>query len=200
MLGFRRLRQLREDNKGVTIIEFAFVAPVMILFITGLLEFGYLLFARSTLESAVLEAARGTRVANCPNENAKEIEKLIQDRMERVVSGDKQKAKIVVQSYGTEFGDVGNPEPYDDEDGNGKRDDGESFTDINGNGEWDEDMGAEGDYGSFGEVVRLRATYNVTSLVPFIANEFNNGKDFYSIEAVTVVRNEPFTEATCALL
>lgn len=198
MIGL--LRRLRERDDGVTIVEFAFVAPVAIFLIAGLIEFGYVLFARSTLESAVLAAARTSRVADCPNENAKAIEEFIQGRMDAVASADGQKAQVTVESYGQNFGNVGNPEPYDDIDGNGQRDEGESYTDINGNGEWDEDMGEDGDFGSFGEVVRFTATYNVRSLMPFISKEYaSNGKGFYSIRSVTVVRNEPFTDTTCAI-
>ena len=184
----------------MTIVEFALIAPAAILLIFGLIEFGYVLFARSTLESAVMAAARTSRVADCPNENAKAIEEFIQARMSQVASGDNQKAKVEVESYGQSFGNVGNPEPFDDIDGNGTRDEGESYTDINGNGTWDADMGKSDDYGSFGEVVRFTATYNVKSLIPFISKDYAaNGNGFYSIEAVTVVRNEPFKDAKCAI-
>lgn len=197
MIGL--FRKLRRRNEGSTIVEFAILAPVMFLLIAGLMELAYVLFARSTLESAVMAAARSARVADCPKENAKAVEKMIQDRMNIISSSDGVPAIVLVESYGQNFGDVGNPEPFDDANGNDQRDDGESYTDVNGNGSWDEDMGASGDFGSFGEVVRFTATFNVTSLVPFVAAEINDGKDHYPIEAVTVVRNEPFREVTCAL-
>lgn len=194
-----RRRDLAGADEGVTAVEFAIVFPVMALFILGLLEIGYVLFARSTLESAVLVAARSSRVADCPNANAEAIEAGIIERMSVISSADDQPPVVTIESYGQEFGDVGNPEPLDDLNGNGVRDPGESYTDINGNGEWDEDMGEEGDYGSFGEVVRFTATFNVASLVPWVAEQINNGNDFYSIRSVTVVRNEPFKDAVCAI-
>ncbi len=194
-----RRRDLARDDNGVTAVEFAFVFPVMALFILGLLEIGYVLFARSTLESAVLAAARSSRVEDCPNANAEAIEAGIIERMAVITSSDGEPPVVTVESYGQEFGDVGNPEPFDDVNGNGKRDEGESYTDINGNGEWDEDMGEDGDYGSFGEVVRFTATYNVTSLVPWISDQINDGDNFYRIRSVTVVRNEPFVDAECAI-
>jgi len=193
------LLKLVRDRKGVTVIEFAFVAPVMVLLLTALLEFGYVLFARSTLESSVLAASRSARVADCPKENAKALEEELQRRMDVVASADGQKAQLQVESYGSKFGDVGNPEPFDDADGNGIRDPGESYTDVNGNGSWDNDMGRTGNYGSFGEVVRFRATYNVRSLVPSVAERFTDGKGYYEIASTTVSRNEPFRETSCAL-
>ncbi len=194
-----RLKTLCRREDGVTAVEFAFIAPVMLMLIGGLLEVGYLTFARSTLENAVLTAARQSRVSDCPNENAEAIEEGIAERMSFVVSSDGEPPDVRVDSYGGNFGDVGNPEPFDDVNGSGQRDEGESYTDVNGNGEWDADMGSEGDFGSFGEVVRFTATFKVKSLVPAVSRQINSGRDYYTIESVTVVRNEPFREAACAL-
>jgi len=199
MFRLRSPARLGRNEDGVTIVEFAFVAPVMILFITGMLELGYVAFARSTLESSVLSASRQSRVADCPNENAKEIKKFVQSRMSTIRSYNNEEVQLEVESYSGQFGDVGNPEPLDDLNGNAKYDPGEVYTDVNGNGKWDADMGKSGDYGSFGEVVRFTASYKVPSIIPFVANQVNDGKDFYEIASTTVVRNEPFKEATCAL-
>lgn len=197
MIGLRR--KLATDEEGITAVEFAFVLPVMAMFILGLLEIGYVIFARSTLESAVLAASRESRVADCPNENAEAIEAGIVRRMEVIASADGLPPQIEVESYGADFGDVGNPEPYNDLNNNGQRDEGEGYTDVNGNGEYDEDMGESGDFGSFGEVVRFTASFNVASLVPWVSDQINGGEQFYRIRSVTVVRNEPFSDATCAL-
>ncbi|MEE4200552.1 TadE/TadG family type IV pilus assembly protein [Erythrobacter sp.] len=190
-------RQLRRREDGVTIVEFAFVAPVLILFVTGLLEIGYILFARSTLESAVLAASREARVSPCPNDVASAVETRLQDRMSVIMSVDDEPAALTVESYSSNFGDVGNPEPFDDVNDNGTRDPGESYTDTNGNGEWDEDMGLSGDFGGFGDVVRFTASQDVPSLFPFFANTVTDGQPHYTLTAVTVVRNEPFTDETC---
>ena len=195
----RRFRSLHADQRGVTVVEFAMVAPVLMFFIAGLLEVGYVSFARSTLESSILAASRSSRVSDCPKENAKQLEEQLIERMSAIVSADGQPPQLTIEAYGQEFGDVDNPEPFSDDNNNGTRDPGESYTDVNGNSQWDEDMGQDGDYGSFGEVVQFSASFNVPSLLPFVANRINEGKDFYTIEAVTVVRNEPFREVTCAL-
>ena len=192
-----RLRRLLRDRSGVTIIEFAFVAPVMIVLLSGLLEFGYVAFARSTLESAILDASRSARVAECPGEAAELIEAEVVRRMDAVISHDGEPPVLTVRSYGAEFGNVGNPEPFNDLDASGSFDPGEPYTDINGNAQWDEDMGKSGDYGGFGDVVEFTATFNVASLLPFIAARLNDNEGFYPITAETVVRNEPFKEVEC---
>lgn len=191
------LRRLGRDSAGVTIIEFALVAPVMLVLLGGLLELGYVAFARSTLESAILDASRTARVAECPGEAAALIEQEVVSRMAVVVSHDGQPPVLQVRSYGNEFGNVGNPEPFNDLDASGSFDPGEPYTDINGNGSWDDDMGKSGSYGSYGEVVEFTATFNVASLLPFIAARINDNEGFYPIAAETVVRNEPFKEVSC---
>ena len=45
-------------NRGVTIIEFALLAPALFLLICGGIELGHLTFARQVLEGAMVEAAR----------------------------------------------------------------------------------------------------------------------------------------------
>jgi hypothetical protein len=191
------LRRLMRDPAGVTIVEFALVAPVMFVLLGGLLEFGYVAFARSTLESAILAASRSARVAECPGEAAELIEEELVARMAVVVSHDGEPPQLTVRSYGNEFGNVGNPEPFNDLDASGRFDPGEPYTDINGNAQWDEDMGKTGDYGSFGEVVEFSASFNVASLLPFVAARINENDGFYPISAETVVRNEPFKEVSC---
>lgn len=193
----RPLRSIWRADDGVTVVEFAFVAPVVLLLIGSFLELGYVTFARSTLESAILVAGRASRAAECPNDNAALIQAALNDKMSVIISADDKDPVLTVSSYGTGFGNVGNPEPFSDLDNNGKFDPGESFTDVNGNGQWDEDMGKDGDYGTFGQVVRFKASYNVPSLVPFIAAQINDGQNFYTVSAVTVVRNEPFQPTTC---
>lgn len=193
----RALARLWRDRSGVTVVEFAAVGPVMILLLCGLLEMGYVAFARSTLESAILDASRDSRVAECPEQIAEQLQATLDRRLSVVSSHDGQPPTLVVRSYGTEFGNVETPEPFSDADGNGVRDPGEPYTDFNGNGQWDADMGRQGNYGAFGEVVQFEASYNVTSIFPFLGAQLTGGEGFYRISAETVVRNEPFKEVTC---
>jgi hypothetical protein len=192
-----RFARIRHDSAGVTLVEFALVAPVMLVMICGLLELGYVAFARSTLESAILDASRRARVAQCPGEAATLIEQELDDRMAIVISHDGAPPVLTVRSYGSEFGNVGTPEPFNDLDASGSFDPGEPYSDINGNGEWDADMGKAGSYGGYGDVVQFTATFNVASLLPFMAARINGNAGYYRIVAETVVRNEPSKDVTC---
>ncbi|KPP96670.1 MAG: TadE/TadG family type IV pilus assembly protein [Erythrobacter sp.] len=189
--------RLARERDGVTIVEFAFVAPVMFMLLLALLEMGYVAFARSTLESAILVASRESKVAECPAQTAELIEEELMERLAVVSTFNDKPPKLEVRSYGTNFRNVGNPEPFNDIDGSGTWDPGESYQDINGNGQWDDDMGKEGNFGQFGEVVEFSASMEVVSLVPFVAQAINGNEGFYALSAETVVRNEPFKDAEC---
>jgi len=58
----RNARRMRaQSQSGATAVEFAMVAPVLFLFICGILEVGVLFFAQSTLQNAADDAARQVR-------------------------------------------------------------------------------------------------------------------------------------------
>ena len=87
------------------------------------------------------------------------------------------------------FADVGQPEPFTDENGNGVWDNDEPFTDVNGNGTWDPDMGAAG-LGGPGDVVIYRMSYDWSIMIPLFRPFFG---DEITLQSNIAVRNEPFT-------
>lgn len=187
---------LISDERGIAVVEFAFIAPVLILLIAGVMEFAYVQSARSTLESATIKAGRLVAASDCPALRAAILADTIRTGMEDVTSADGQPPSITARAYGSQFGQVGQPEPYQDTSPrNDRYDEGESFTDVNGNGEWDTDMGTSGSLGGAGQVVSYSASFKVVSLLPFIAQEFA-GADHWVIRASTVVRNEPVFRTT----
>ena len=52
------LRQLRGDRRGVTVIEFAIVAPVMCLFLVAAFDVAHQLYLTATLQGIVQKTAR----------------------------------------------------------------------------------------------------------------------------------------------
>lgn len=54
----RVLPRLRRDRRGVSAIEFALVAPVLILMVIGILQMGAMFYAQAALQSAVADGAR----------------------------------------------------------------------------------------------------------------------------------------------
>jgi hypothetical protein len=86
-----------------------------------------------------------------------------------------------------QFADIGEEEPYSDENGSGTYDEGEPYSDVNGNGQWDDDMAVAG-LGSSGDIVLYRVRYAAPS--PTGVHDWA-GKTI-NISATVAVRNEPF--------
>jgi Flp pilus assembly pilin Flp len=53
---------VRADERGVTAVEFAFVAPVVLLLCIGVIQFGMLMFTQNSLQHVAREASRRVAV------------------------------------------------------------------------------------------------------------------------------------------
>ncbi|MET0180072.1 MAG: TadE/TadG family type IV pilus assembly protein, partial [Novosphingobium sp.] len=122
-----RLAALAGDASGVSTIEFALVAPVLLLLLFGMLELGYQSYARTVLEGAVQEAGRdsGLEVAQA---SQSAVDALVRARVTALVPN-------AVLSFGRtnygDFEDVRRPEDFTDTDRDGQHDANECFTDEN---------------------------------------------------------------------
>lgn len=187
--------RLAKDVRAVAAIEFAFIAPVMVLMICGFMEFSHVSSARTRLEGATMRAARAVAASDCPSERQGLMTNIIEQAMLDIPSPNGGVVEVITKSYSDKFGDVGEPEPFNDQNTNMIWDVGESFTDVNGNGAYDKDMGSAGSIGGAGQVVSYTARYQVESLFGFVSQQFK-GANVYSIEASTVIRNEPIFNTT----
>jgi Flp pilus assembly pilin Flp len=183
----RVVRRLRGDQDGATVVEFALVFPVFLLAVFGGIEAAIVIFISSSIEAAVLEASRfGITGGTLPGVT----------REERVLDivGDKTYGLVDMDLVGIEtlvyesFDDIGQPEPFEDANANLVYDTGELFTDVNGNGQWDADMGAAG-LGGPSDVVVYRVTYAWGIMMPLIRSVI--GESVLHASSVAV-RNEPF--------
>jgi Flp pilus assembly protein TadG len=183
------IAQLAADERGVIAVEFAVVAPIVLLFIVGLVEMGLMFTADTVLRHATDEAARTGRTAYV-SAGATQAE-TIRDRVTREtgVLMDSSRIEISSASYSS-FSSLRKPEPFVDANANGARDDGENFTDVNGNGIYDLDQGASG-YGATSDVVSYTVTYPWTFFTPFIGKLFS-ATGIITLKATAVVKNEPF--------
>jgi len=69
---YKRFR-IHKSEKGQGLVEFALVLPILLLFLLGIVEFGWLFNARISLTSAAREGARVAAVSNI-NHQAKATE------------------------------------------------------------------------------------------------------------------------------
>lgn len=186
--GQRRTKlRLMFCDAGQAMVEFALLAPIFLGMLCAILEFSGILFAQTLLEGSAREASRfgitgGVEVGNSREEA---ILQIINDNTFGVLDPDELDIETLVYQS---FGDIGQPEPYTDENGNGSFDAGEAFNDINGNGAWDEDMGVAG-LGGPGDIVIYRLSYDWEIMIPMFRPFFG---DEVALDASIAVRNEPF--------
>ena len=189
----RRYREFLRSRRGVAGLEFAFAAPALVLATVGVVELGSMMFVSSLVEGGLREAARFGITGYAPNGVSREdrIRQIIEENTIGLV--DMDTATIATQVYPS-FGQVGQPEPFEDSvPANGAYDPGESYQDINGNGQWDADMGASG-AGGPGDVVLYTVEVDWPALTPMFEPIFGlTGK--IRMRASVAVRNEPFNQA-----
>lgn len=190
--GFRRVLAFWRDLRGVSAVEFAIMAPVLILTVTGIMEVSMVLAVSSLLEGGLRDAARYGITGFVPGGTTREdqIKAIIGEATIGLV--DMNNANIQTLVYPS-FGDIGQPEPYDDQNTNGVYDIGEPYTDINSNGQWDPDMGAAG-LGGPGEIVLYKITYDLGLMTPLLGPIMGGPDGKVTLRASIAVRNEPYPD------
>ena len=150
----RKYRRFGFDQRGATLVEFALIAPVMILMIMGLGDVLYTYYAQSILAGAVQKAGRDSAIQG-GGESTDAIDGQIVSMLSRIMKVP-EKSCVDSPSAGTWCATRKNyanfsiirPEPFVDSNRNGVRDAKECYTDINDNGRWDQDAGKAGQGGS----------------------------------------------------
>ena len=134
----RAIDRIAGCRRGVSAIEFALIAPVFMTMICGFFNVGQLFYGQSILDGAVQKAARSSALETGDTATADEK---VREAVSTVLPGAEVTASRV--SY-YDFADIGRPERWDDEDGNGTCNDGEAYTDENPSGDWDAEISVSG--------------------------------------------------------
>jgi Flp pilus assembly protein TadG len=184
------LRRLLGCKRGVGAVEFAIAAPVTFMFILGMADVSMVLFVDTLLEGGLRQASRLGVTGYAPTGVTREqaIKQVVVDTGMGFV--DASKIKIETKAYSS-FGAITAGESFTDDDGNGQYDDGEPFEDTNGNGWFDGDPGVPG-AGGAGDVVFYRVSYDWPVMAGFIAPLLGGADGKVSLNASIAVRNEPF--------
>lgn len=181
--------KFKRDQCGSAAVEFALTGPLFVLTVLGVMEFGMILSTEALMEGAVRDAARFGVTGQDEAERLEIINGIIAERTIGLV--DMDAARIDVLTYGS-FDVIGAPEPFTDGPPyNGVYDPGETYTDINSNGQWDPDQGLAS-AGQSGEVVLYRVTYDAPSMTGFINHLFGGADNAIELVASIAVRNEPY--------
>ena len=182
---------VRSDVRGVTIVEFAIILPVMLSLICGAIEFGHLLFARVVLEGAVTEAAR-TATATLETKESDRTA-IMRASIAKSMSdfGTAPGKSIDITSTVYRNFSTATPETYTDANGNKQYDKGEPYVDRNKNGIWDNAIPVTGNtLGGPGDVVSYTVKFPKRVLFGFVGNAMGYGSGVIPLSASTVVRNE----------
>lgn len=180
-------QRLRSDENGVTIVEFALIAPVLLLSVMGILDMGYNIYTQAMVRGAIQKAARDSTIQGASGNEAA-IDTKVTSAVHHIVP----RATLVFdrQSYAN-FSDVAQPEDFNDIDNDGTCNNNEPFEDANGNGTWDSDRGSAG-FGGARDAVLYTVTVSYDRAFPLapmigLPRRVNT-------EATTVLRNQPYAE------
>jgi Flp pilus assembly pilin Flp len=189
----RRLAtQLVKDTRGATIIEFAFVAPVMAVFMLGAFDTAHTLYMRGVLQGIVQKTARDSSLETSTNVAAQAA--LDGKVTAQVRALNSQAAISFSRRFYRTFSDVAAAKAEvwtQDTNHDGVCDAGEPFVDTNNNGVRDMDGGDSGQGGAYD-----RTLYTVEVRYPRMFPLYNviNVSRNVTIKATTVLENQPYTD------
>lgn len=184
-----RWRTLAGDTRGATLVEFAMIAPVLLMLLLGMFEMGYNYYMQSQLQGAVQKAARDSTVQAASGDTG-----AIDDHVAEAVHAIVPDATMTFsrRAYSS-FNDVHRAEDFTDIDNDGTCNDGEPFEDANDNGQWDEDRGIGGGGGARDAVLYI---VQVSYPRAFAAAQVVGLSPNFTTQAVTVLRNQPWDAQT----
>ncbi|KLI63932.1 TadE/TadG family type IV pilus assembly protein [Aurantiacibacter marinus] len=177
---------IARDETGATIVEFALIAPVLLMTLMGLFDFSYNIYAESMIEGAVQKAARFSTVESYAN-NPAALDTKVAGAVRKVVpSAD---VGFVRTAY-SDYSDIGRAEAFTDTNADGVCNANEPFEDLNGNGLWDPTRAREDTNGARDTVMyEVNATYDRK----FPLAELIGFEDTVTVSARTILRNQPFS-------
>lgn len=188
------LRRLRDDRRGITVVEFALIAPVFFTILMGTMDLGYQAWFRSTMNGVMEDAARRAAVGSY---SPAATDEFIKSKLRRILPASQrtnEDAITIEKKSFANFSRIGNPEVItNDPNSNNIIDVGDCWEDANANGVYDvaASAGANG-LGSAEDVVYYEVTAEFPRLFPMPTML---GWDENMVTTVqTAVRSQPFGE------
>ncbi len=180
-----RRAHLARDSRGVTAVEFALVAPVLLLLLMGVYDLSYQLYIDTVLDGAMHKAGRNSTIEGAAGSTTA-IDNTVKDVVKQVVPN--ATFTFTRKSYSS-FTNIGRPEDFVDVNTNGACDNGESYTDTNLNLTWDADRGKNGQGGARDAVLyEVAVAYNR----PFPMAGLAGFTKTVTLRSETVLRNQPY--------
>jgi Flp pilus assembly protein TadG len=183
------LKRLRRDERGMTILEFAFLAPVLLVSLLGFFDMAYREYISSVLQGEVQKAGRDSTLPNGATAGSS-LDARVRNRVSVIIP---DATWTFSRLKYASFTRAGQAENFTDTNANGLRDAGECFQDENANNTWDADAGASGQGGSK-DIVVYKAQLSYPRVFPMAGLLGWNPNQV--IAATTVLRNQPFGTQT----
>ncbi len=185
---------IRSNQDGVSIVEFAIIAPVVMAMMLGTLDIGHSLFVRATLDGAVQDAARSSSLEGATSLTQQDI---IDEEVASAIREIAPDANVTVsRRYYKTFSTaaLARAEKVTEQSpGNMKCDPGESFMDANGNGVWDADGGSNGQGGAR-DIVIITFKVSYPRLFPLAALLGWPAK--VEMQSDSILANQPYGDQT----
>ena len=176
---------LRRDKRGVAALEFALIAPGLLMLTMGMCELGYQAYVQAVVTGAVQKAGRDNTVQGA---NFSTVDAAVLAQIRAAVPQAAFASGYPMRRNYAQFGDI-EPEPFTDVNGNGVRDAGECFTDMNANAAWDADSGVSGEGGASDVAV-----YTVSIVYPHLMpiNHWMGWGSGLTLTSSTILKNQPY--------
>lgn len=184
--------RLAREERGVTIVEFAIVAPVMLFTIMGLGDLLYQVYVQSVLDGALQKAGRDSSLEDNVTSGST-LDQAVMDMVKSVAKDATFQSQR--RSYST-FALV-KPENFNDTNNNGVRDAGECYDDVNGNKQWDADPGRVGQGGA-NDVTRYTMTVSFPRIFPVVG--MLGLPETTQITSSTLLKNQPYKTQTVTVI
>lgn len=184
----RALRRLAKDHHGSTLIEFAMVAPVLMMMIFGLFDIAHTQYTASVLNGAIQKAGRDITLQSATASEAT-IDTRVRDQVSSVMPRGSTVTFTKLSQF--DFADVGAPEEIVNDNGNGRCDAGETYIEANGLTGWQSNRGRTG-LGGARDVVVYTATVTYPRLFPLFSMIGLPAN--VTLRSSTVLRTQPFAE------
>lgn len=188
----RRVKALREDQRGTTILEFGLIAPSLIIMLMGAFDVGHTLYMQSVLQGAVQKAARdGTLQQSAGSDDAARyaIDTIVRHQVKTLQN---QASVTITRRFYRTFSDAAaaTAETFTDTDHDGICNHGEPFVDRNNNGVRDTDGADSVDHAG----ARDNVVYSVSMSYPrmFPIDKLIGGSGTTKLTATTVLANQPY--------
>ncbi|MEL6541877.1 MAG: TadE/TadG family type IV pilus assembly protein [Pseudomonadota bacterium] len=189
MMGVRFLNRLGRDQAATTLTEFGFVGPVLIVMLVGLFDVAHTQYTGAMVNGAMQKAGRDISLESAGSTEAQIDARVIS----QVTTVTPNNATVTLEKLSHfDFSDIGEEEPYTDENGDKVCNDNEPYEDTNDNGQWDANRGKAG-FGGARDAVLYTATVTYPRLFPidkFVPGMAANVR----VRASTVLRNQPYDE------